>query len=303
LRAPPRVAPLAKGSVLAGEAWVDSRPLSGVERYAIVYTAHPVMSDFNVVIPARYASQRLPGKPLTDIVGKPMIQHVYERASESGASEIVIATDDERIAAAARGFSASVCMTACDHVSGTDRIAEVVQKMAWPADKVIVNLQGDEPLMPPALLSQVAATLQARQAAEVATLAVPLDRDTQLFDPNVVKVVRDREGMALYFSRATIPWKRDLFGSKTTPDENWLEGICRHLGIYAYRAGFLARYTDLEVAPIERMESLEQLRILWNGGRIAVDIAEQTPPAGVDTIEDLEQVRCELQRVSAAPVR
>lgn len=261
------------------------------------------MSAFNVVIPARYASQRLPGKPLLDIAGKPMIQHVYERACESGAADTVIATDDERIAAAAKGFSANVCMTASDHVSGTDRIAEVVRKMAWSVDTVIVNLQGDEPLMPPGLLKQVAATLQTQQIAEVATLAVPLDHDKQLFDPNAVKVVRDRDGMALYFSRATIPWKRDLFGSDTTPDDSWLEGVCRHLGIYAYRAGFLARYADLQVAPIERMESLEQLRILWNGGRIAVDIAEQTPPAGVDTVEDLEQARRALARGPATPLR
>jgi 3-deoxy-manno-octulosonate cytidylyltransferase (CMP-KDO synthetase) len=249
------------------------------------------MGDFRVVIPARYASQRLPGKPLLDIVGKPMIQHVYERACESGAASVIIATDDDRIADAATGFRGEVCMTAADHASGTDRIAEVAQTMNWPDATVVVNLQGDEPLMPPALLSQVAATLEAHPDAAAATLAVELDRSEQLFDPNTVKVVRDRRGLALYFSRATIPWKRDLFAADTeTANGDWLRGIYRHLGIYAYRAGFLARYAELPVSPLEQMESLEQLRILWNGENIAVDVAQQLPPAGVDTREDLEHV-------------
>jgi 3-deoxy-manno-octulosonate cytidylyltransferase (CMP-KDO synthetase) len=249
------------------------------------------MVDFQVVIPARYASQRLPGKPLLDIVGKPMIQHVYERACESGAASVVIATDDDRIAQAATGFGAEVCMTAADHASGTDRIAEVARKMHWPAATVVVNLQGDEPLMPPDLLSQVAASLVAHPDASAATLAVALDRPEQLFDPNTVKVVRDRAGLALYFSRATVPWKRDLFGSdRASIDGQWLQGIHRHLGIYAYRAGFLGRYAELPVSPLEQMESLEQLRILWNGEKIAVDIARQQPPVGVDTREDLQQV-------------
>ena len=249
------------------------------------------MVDFRVVIPARYASQRLPGKPLLDIVGKPMIQHVYERACESGAVGVIIATDDERIADAAAGFGAEVCMTAANHNSGTDRIAEVAQTMNWPDSTVVVNLQGDEPLMPPGLLSQVAATLEAHPEAAASTLAVELDRSEQLFDPNTVKVVRDRTGLALYFSRATIPWKRDLFRAGVEAvDLACLQGIYRHLGIYAYRADFLARYAELPVSPLEQMESLEQLRILWNGEKIAVDVARQPPPAGVDTREDLEHV-------------
>ena len=257
------------------------------------------MTGFRVVIPARYASQRLPGKPLLDIAGKPMIQHVFERASESGADEVVIATDDARIREVAERFDAPVCMTAVDHNSGTDRIAEVVQKLGWPDDAVVVNLQGDEPLMPPALLSQVAGTLGSHDRAEMATLAVPLSHTGQLFDTNTVKVVTDGDGYALYFSRASIPWKRDLFDGDSTPQADWLDGIYRHLGIYAYRAGFLRGYAGLPVSPIERMESLEQLRVLWNGGRIAVDVAVEAPPAGVDTAEDLSRVVVALGPVNS----
>lgn len=248
------------------------------------------MSAFRVVIPARYASQRLPGKPLLDIAGKPMIQHVYDRACESGADEVVIATDDERIREAVEAFSGRVCMTSSRHTSGTDRIAEVVQVLQWPDDTVVVNLQGDEPLMPPSLLIQVANTLVSHTQSEMATLAVPLTEPEQLFDTNAVKVVVDRNGYALYFSRATIPWKRDVFDDRVPAHTGWLDGLYRHLGIYAYRAGFLGGYAQLPVSPIERMESLEQLRVIWNGGRISVDIAADAPPAGVDTADDLARV-------------
>jgi 3-deoxy-manno-octulosonate cytidylyltransferase (CMP-KDO synthetase) len=248
------------------------------------------MTAFKVVIPARYNSQRLPGKPLLDIAGKPMIQHVYERATESGAEEIVIATDDERIEAAVARFADRVCMTSTRHTSGTDRIAEVVRTLNWNDDTVVVNLQGDEPLMPPALLSQVAEALIVHDASDMATLAVPLSETDQLFDTHTVKVVTDRNGYALYFSRATIPWNRDLFAADAPPQPDWLHGVYRHLGIYAYHAGFLASYANLHVSAIERMESLEQLRVLWNGGRIAVDVAVDAPPAGVDTAEDLARV-------------
>lgn len=253
------------------------------------------MTAFRVVIPARYASQRLPGKPLLDIAGKPMIQHVYERACESGAEEVVIATDDVRIHEVADAFAAQVCMTSHEHTSGTDRIAEVVRILDWPDETVVVNLQGDEPLMPPSLLSQVADALVSHSESEMATLAVPLSDLEQLFDPNTVKVVADRNGYALYFSRATIPWKRDVFDDRVRARMSWLEDVHRHLGIYAYRAGFLSGYADLPVSPIERMESLEQLRVLWNGGRIAVDIAADAPPAGVDTAEDLARVASVLR--------
>ncbi len=252
------------------------------------------MAAFKVVIPARYASQRLPGKPLQDIAGKPMIQHVYERACQSGAQEVVIATDDARIQVAAAAFTDRVCMTSSAHTSGTDRIAEVVRTLGWADDTVVVNLQGDEPLMPPRLLRQVAKTLIAHPDADLATLAVPLSEPGQLFDSNTVKVVTDRHGYALYFSRATIPWKRDLFVVGAEPQAAWLDGVYRHLGIYAYRAAFLAGYAGLPVAPIERMESLEQLRVLWNGGRIAVDVAVEVPPGGVDTAQDLARVKAVL---------
>ena len=248
------------------------------------------MSAFKVVIPARYGSQRLPGKPLLDIGGKPMIRHVFERACESGAEDVVIATDDVRIEDAVRRFSDRVYLTSTEHASGTDRIAEVVSSLRWGEDTVVVNLQGDEPLMPPALLAQVAETLVSHGEADMATLAVPLVSPDQLFDTHTVKVVTDRRGYALYFSRATIPWNRDLFAPDVQPQAEWLHGIHRHLGIYAYRAGFLRSYARLHVSAIEQMESLEQLRVLWNGGRIAVDIAIDAPPAGVDTAHDLARV-------------
>ncbi len=249
---------------------------------------------FHVVIPARYASQRLPGKPLVSIAGRPMIQHVHERAVESGAARVVVATDDARIAAAVEQFGGEVCMTSSDHTSGTDRISEVVQTLGWSDDALVVNLQGDEPLMPPTLLHQVADVLEMHAKADMATLAAPLDEPDQLFDSHVVKVVSDHDGYALYFSRATIPWKRDEFDPKAAVRPEWLPGVFRHLGIYAYRVGFLKGYSDLTVAPIERMESLEQLRVLWHGGRIAVGTARELPPSGVDTAADLEKVRAVL---------
>ncbi len=252
------------------------------------------MTAFNVVIPARYASQRLPGKPLLPIAGLPMIEHVFRRARESGADEVVIATDDERIREAASAFTDRVCMTSADHASGTDRIAEAVHRLGWPDDQIVVNLQGDEPLMPPGLLTAVAETLEAHPDADMATLAVPLSEPDQLFDTNSVKVVADKSGYALYFSRATIPWKRDTFRSDQPAQAAWLEGVHRHLGIYAYRAGFLAGYAALPVSPIEQMESLEQLRVLWNGGRIAVQFVDRAPPAGVDTAEDLARAAAVL---------
>ena len=242
------------------------------------------------MIPARYASQRLPGKPLLPLGGRPMIEHVYQRAFESGAEQVVIATDDDRIATAVADFGGDVCLTASSHQSGTDRIAEVVESRAWPDDTIVVNLQGDEPLMPSRLLAQVAGLLQQHDAADLATLATPLTDVDQLFDPNVVKVVTDRSGFALYFSRATIPWKRDLFVERTVVEPEWLDGLQRHLGIYAYRCGFLKRYPTLGAAPPERMESLEQLRALWHGMRIAVDTALEPPPPGVDTEEDLRRI-------------
>ncbi len=243
-----------------------------------------------IVIPARYASTRLPGKPLLELAGKPMLQHVYERACRSQALEVVIATDDERIARAADDFGASVCMTDAAHTSGTSRIAEVMDVMGWQDDDIVVNLQGDEPLMPVSLLNQVAQDLEHHPAADTATLAAHLEHPEQLFDPNVVKVVLDRKGYALYFSRAPIPWKRDGMAWGQVPDASLSRGCLRHIGLYAYRAAFIREYVSWIEAPLEAWESLEQLRTLWHGKRIHVSLAAEIPPAGVDTPEDLQRV-------------
>jgi 3-deoxy-manno-octulosonate cytidylyltransferase (CMP-KDO synthetase) len=254
-------------------------------------------TTFTVLIPARYAATRLPGKPLRDLAGKPLIRHVYERACESGARRVVVATDDERVRDACAGFGAEVCMTAAQHPSGTDRLAEAARSLGFPEDEIVVNLQGDEPLMPPAVLAQVAANLQTRPDSSMATLCAPILADAELFNPNVVKVVTDRGGYALYFSRAPIPWHRDAFSAQPhrLPAQT---SYFRHLGIYAYRCGFLARFVAWAPAPLERAEALEQLRVLWNGGRIHVDVASEIPPPGVDTPEDLEVAAAELRRRS-----
>lgn len=244
--------------------------------------------EFKVVIPARYASTRLPGKPLLDIAGKPMIQHVHERAIESGAGEVVVATDDARIAGQVEAFGGEVCMTASTHRSGTDRIAEVVEKLNWPDETIVVNLQGDEPCMPAELITQVAWDMDDHRDAVMTTLAAPLDDKQRLFDPHVVKVVTDARGYALYFSRAPIPWHRDEFAHEERPlpvDTEFL----RHIGLYAYRAGFLDRYIKWPPAPMEKAESLEQLRVLWHGERIHVSEALVEPGHGVDTQNDLEE--------------
>ncbi len=242
-------------------------------------------TPFRVAIPARYASTRFPGKPLTPIAGRTMLEHVWRRACEAGAEEVVVATDDDRIATAANEFGATVCMTRADHPSGTDRLAEVAQACGWSDDAIVVNLQGDEPLMPPVVLRQVAEDLAAFPDAALATLHAPLADAAERDDPNIVKVVTDHAGYALYFSRAPIPYPR-------TPDA---ADAHRHLGIYAYRAGFLRRFTALEPAPIERAEQLEQLRALWHGHRIHVTEAAAIPAAGVDDPGDVARVEAALQ--------
>ena len=245
---------------------------------------------FRVIIPARYASTRLPGKPLLDIGGKPMLQHVYERAEESGAIQVVVATDDVRIRDAVEGFGGELVMTSDEHRSGTDRLAEAVTKLGYGDDEIVVNLQGDEPLMPAALVRQVATGLEQAQSAEMATLCTRIHTAAELFDPHVVKVVMDHSGYALYFSRAVIPWDRDAFSVST---EELPEGAehYRHLGIYAYRVGFLKGYNQLESCHLEEMESLEQLRVLWHGDKIHVSVSSELPGHGVDTEDDLARVR------------
>lgn len=242
---------------------------------------------FTVVIPARYQSTRLPGKPLADICGKPMVQRVYEQALQAGAERVVVATDDVRVQQAVKAFGGEVCMTSPDHESGTERLAEVVQKLRIDASHIIVNVQGDEPLIPPAIIAQVADNL-AISHTPMATLAVEITDEAEIFNPNVVKVVTDQDGYALYFSRAAIPWDRDHFatGSKTVA-----QPLLRHIGIYAYRAGFINTYVNWAPSALEKIESLEQLRVLWYGEKIHVDVAQEAPAAGVDTPEDLEAVR------------
>jgi len=234
--------------------------------------------SFQVVIPARYASTRFPGKPLADLGGKPMVVRVCERAAKSGAAGVHVATDDERIAAAVRGAGYSALMTRADHPSGTDRLAEAAKRLKLKDGDIVVNVQGDEPLMPPALIRRVAALLVKRKDAVVSTACHALH--DSLDNPNVVKVVLDSEGYALYFSRARIPYPRDAGGV-------WY----RHAGIYGYRVGFLKRFSRLKVAPLEKAEALEQLRVLWHGFRIAVAVSETEIPPGVDTPQDLEAVR------------
>ena len=246
--------------------------------------------NFKAVIPARYASTRLPGKPLLDIAGKPMVVHVVERALESGADEVWVATDDERIAAAVRAHGHPVCLTSAAHPSGTDRLAEVVGLRGWGDDTIVVNVQGDEPLIDPALVRDVAQQLHDRPQAAIATACHAIHDRAEMMNPNVVKVVTDAQGYALYFSRAPIPYARDAFAASAVAFPAGLPA-CRHIGIYAYRAAFLKTYKQLEPAAIEQFESLEQLRALWHGHRIAVAMVAQAPAAGVDTEEDLLRVR------------
>jgi 3-deoxy-manno-octulosonate cytidylyltransferase (CMP-KDO synthetase) len=245
--------------------------------------------DFKVVIPARFGSTRLPGKPLLLIHGKPMIQHVVERARASAASAVIVATDDQRIVTACAAFGAEAQLTGADHRSGSDRIAEVIARRAWPEDTIVVNLQGDEPCMPPALIDQVACNLSAHSGANVATLAFPIADGESLFDPHVVKVVTDAAGFALYFSRAPLPWHRDEFMGKRGHLPTSVTFL-RHIGLYAYRAAFLRRYVTWEPSPLEVAEALEQLRVLWHGERIHVGLAAQSPGPGVDTAHDLAGV-------------
>jgi 3-deoxy-manno-octulosonate cytidylyltransferase (CMP-KDO synthetase) len=244
--------------------------------------------DFIVAIPARLGSTRLPEKPLRLLAGRPMLSHVIDRAREAGAAEVVVATDDARIATIAEALDVQAVMTRADHPSGTDRLAEVARTLRWSPDAIVVNLQGDEPLAPPSGIRAVA-NLVAKSGAPMATLATPIESVAQLFDPNVVKLVRRHDGHALYFSRAPLPWARDAF-AKGRPETLPAGEFLRHIGIYGYRAGFLETFVGLPRSPLETAESLEQLRVLEAGHAIAVDLAPEPFPAGVDTEEDVERV-------------
>jgi 3-deoxy-manno-octulosonate cytidylyltransferase (CMP-KDO synthetase) len=238
------------------------------------------VAPFTVIVPARYASTRFPGKPLADLAGKPMVVRVCERAAKSGAAAVHVATDDARIAAAVREHGFSALMTRADHVSGTDRLAEAARKLGLKDRDIVVNVQGDEPLLPPRLIAQVASKLAASRAASVSTACHAIHDEAALTSANVVKVAMDKEGYALYFSRSRIPHPRE--GSPVA---------FRHAGIYAYRAGFLRKYSSLKESPLEKAEALEQLRVLWHGYRIAVAVTRAEIPPGVDTPQDLEAVR------------
>jgi 3-deoxy-manno-octulosonate cytidylyltransferase (CMP-KDO synthetase) len=248
---------------------------------------------FTVLIPARYASSRLPGKPLADLNGRPMVVRVAERARASGAARVVVATDDVRIAEAAERFGVDAVMTRADHPTGTDRLAEAAALLALRDDEIVVNVQGDEPLLDAALIARVAALLAERRDAAIATACHPIASVDEAFNPNVVKVVLDARNDALYFSRATIPWARDGFSDTRRTLPSGLP-IYRHYGLYAYRVHFLCAFPALARAPIETFEALEQLRALWHGYRIVVDVAPGTPAPGVDTEEDLARVRALL---------
>ncbi|MDN4501220.1 3-deoxy-manno-octulosonate cytidylyltransferase [Alteromonadaceae bacterium BrNp21-10] len=244
---------------------------------------------FSVIIPARFASSRFPGKPLADIHGKPMVQHVYERAVESGAQQVVVATDDERIAEVVKNFGGQVCMTDEGHESGTERLAEVVDILKLSANDIVVNVQGDEPFIPVSNILQVAQNLSQYTQAKMATLAVNITDVEEVFNPNAVKVVTDSQGYALYFSRASVPYDRARFMNNEHVKDigNW---YMRHIGIYAYRAGFIKEYIQMQPSALEQIESLEQLRVLWHGEKIHVALAAENPPAGVDTPEDLQRL-------------
>lgn len=252
--------------------------------------------SFKAVIPARYASSRLPGKPLLDIAGKPMVIWVAEQAAKSGAEQVVIATDHVAIFDAAAKYGYQAVMTRENHTSGTDRIAEVAQQMQWPDGAIVINVQGDEPLIDPGLIGEVARNLAQNPEAAVATACHPVHDAKTRLNPNVVKVVMDVNGHALYFSRAAIPYARDTSVVDSMPSLG--TSFYRHIGIYAYRTEFLKVYASLSPAPLEKIESLEQLRVLWHGYTISVAISGNAPASGVDTQEDLDQVRSILSAQS-----
>lgn len=246
--------------------------------------------DFDVIIPARYDSSRLPGKPLVDLCGKPLIQRVYECALQSSATNVTVATDDDRVRAAVEGFGGSVCLTLPSHPSGTDRIAETIEQLGVAPERIVVNLQGDEPRMPGGLIDQVATALERCESASIGTACHAIDNATDLFDPDVVKVVCDREGYAMYFSRAPVPWLRRS-DNDTSRDKKSAPAAFRHIGLYSYRAQYVLDFARRPPCELETIERLEQLRALWYGERIIVCQANEVPGSGVDTAADLQRAR------------
>jgi len=244
--------------------------------------------EYSVIIPARYASTRLPGKPLCLLAGKPMIQHVYENACESNAAEVIVATDDERVFDAVTEFGGQVCMTSDQHESGTSRLVDVIRQFKLPHDRIVVNVQGDEPFLPPALIDQVAMNLASASMASIATLCESIESVDELFDPHAVKVVMDKNGYALYFSRAPIPWDRHHFSPRPAAIPSTVD-YYRHIGLYAYRAAFIEQYVEWSSTQLEQVESLEQLRVLWQGHKIHVELAVTAAGHGVDTPDDLQK--------------
>jgi len=246
--------------------------------------------SFHIIIPARYESQRLPGKVLIEVMGKPIIQYVYERAKLCGAKSVTIAVDNEKVAKIAESFGATVCLTSKDHPTGTDRLCEVVEKLKLADNDIVVNLQGDEPLMPPMAVQTVAKSLENYNTAAVATLCTAIDDKEEVLNPNAVKVVLDKNGFALYFSRAPIPWDRSQFQGDS-------DFCFRHLGIYAYRVKTLKAYQKWSISPLEEIEKLEQLRVLWHGEKIHVSTIKEKLPAGIDTAEDLAKFEAVLTKL------
>jgi 3-deoxy-manno-octulosonate cytidylyltransferase (CMP-KDO synthetase) len=256
--------------------------------------------SFTVIVPARLASSRLPNKPLADIEGLPMIVRVAQRAALSKASQVVVATDSQAVIDACRTHGVQALLTRADHVSGSDRLAEACEHLGLDGQDMVLNVQGDEPLIAPAMIDACAELLQARPQCVMSTVAHALDDAAEFANPNVVKVVLDAQGLALYFSRAPIPWWRD--GSSETQANPQLGSALRHVGLYAYHAGFLRRFPSLALSPLEQIESLEQLRVLWHGERIAVYVSADKPGPGVDTAQDLERVRALIRAQQSSQV-
>ncbi len=247
--------------------------------------------EFQVVIPARYESSRFPGKVLADLNGQPMLQHVYDRAVESGADTVIIATDDDRVAEAAAKFDAKVCMTSVEHCCGTERIAEVAEACEFDDNDIVINVQADEPMIPPKVIRDLAADMAELENIKVGSVCSKLSDVKQLFDPNVVKVILNRRNNAMYFSRAPIPWGREDFAKDHDKIDLTEKTYYRHHGLYAFRAGFLAHFLDWQESPLEDIEKLEQLRILWHGGRIHMHVTDRAMPMDVNTPQDLEVLK------------